>query len=954
MKFLTIPLVGTMARVGLISSLGLATLASAGNHPLTKINPNHTIDMVVSLDWDINAAPPVAEANDTRSYLVDKAYLENEIREFAKLTYQMTEGRQSIGKVYIYSNGLHWDAADIRATNKKGRANAHIGGIERKGLHINMSTAIASGPRPIGIFGKTIAHELGHYVHAVFDEYREMGRLSSTYPGSPLETDTPLDTVMNNHWTLTRYSVREDYANGPQTAQGRMYGASHWDTLGRSTNDDPLPEGASARAPRRAFPVFQSNIPTTVAALTVPASGWENALQVQYMSPNSSVVLVLNTGMAANLVEAGKNALQGLFDASIKAGDKVNFVLYGANSLLASPAMIPFVDALRVPAKGAIGSLQSDNSGGAGLQQALDKSLAVLKDVPITDNPSVVLINDGTVQANVSAFKELGIPVTILSVGDTTANASAGNAFARGALATDALLQASAARAVALGRSLVASSTPGGDVHPTGVMAHQTRGFFKADSKPAEATKDLQNLFNSTSGAAQEVLNDGDSKVALQPGKSFALSTTVGSLETGLKFIASWNDNAPIAFDLKTPDGTSITPTKLPAGVTYTSDDSYGIYTVASVPASWHGNWVSTLTNTGSAPTADAVSQEVMGSTLLAAGLRVFGGSEDDPGPLGAVVELASDLAVIGASVVASVTAPNGTTVTSNLVLRDDGQGADERADDGSYGSMLENLLFGVTQKGDYTIRVVVTNPAGTAKFSTANSLEFGPNPVDLPVPAFQRVVSVPLTVTILPTAPANTTLAKAVALATDNSQQNGTMVTGNVKLFYTFPAFQGNQYAVRTGKVASYDIAGAAFSTALEIQSATGATLVPNKACLDSNAKALKTSCLGFSPSADGSYAVSASSTNNTSGTFAIEADLVSVGQANIDRLLAWAETTYALPTQGATTGNADGYFFKLYPVVKGSLAFKGGDFFYIAAGSNTPVLLGNTDVWLAKVGQK
>ena len=954
MKFSMIPLIRTMARVGLISSLGVATLAGAGSHPLTKINANQTIDMVVSMDWDINAAPQVAEANDTRSYLVDKAYLENEIREFAKLTYQMTEGRQSVGKVYVYSNGLHWDTADIRATNKKGRANAHIGGIQRKGLHINMSTAIANGPRPLGIFGKTIAHELGHYVHAVFDEYREMGRLSSTYPGSPLETDTPLDTVMNNHWTLKRYSVREDYVNGPQTAQGRMYGASHWDTLGRSTNDDPLPEGASARAPRRAFPVFQSNIPTTVAAMTVPDTGWENALQVQYMSANSSVVMVLNTGMAANLVEAGKNSLQGLFDASIKPGDKVNFVLYGANSLLVSAAMIPFVDALRVPAKNAIGTLQSDNSGGTGLQEALNKTLAALKDVPITDNPTVVLINDGTVQADVSAFKELGIPVTILSVGETTASTSASNAFARGAIAVDPRFQANAARAVALGRSLVANSSPGGGVVPTGVMAHETRGFFKANSKPAEATKDLQNLFNATSGAAQELLNDGESTGALQPGKSYALTTIVGSLETGLKFVASWNDNAPIAYDLKAPDGTAITPTKLPAGVTYTSDDSYGIYTVTSVPAAWHGSWVSTLTNTGSAATADAVSQEVMGSTLLAAGLRVFGGSEDDPGPLGAVVELASDLAVTGATVVASITAPNGSTITSNLVLRDDGQGADERADDGSYGSMLENLLLGVTQKGDYTIRVVITNPAGTAKFSTANSLEFGPNPVDLPVPAFQRVVSVPLTVTTLPSAPANTTLAKAVVLATDNSQQNGTLFAGNTKLYYTFPAFQGNQYAVRTGKVASYDTAGAPFSTSVEIQSVAGATLVPNKACLDGSAKALKTSCLVFNPSADGTYAVPATSATGTPGTFAIEADLVSVGQANIDRLLAWAETKYGLPTQGATTGTADGYYFKLYPAVNGSLAFKGGDFFYLATGSKTPVLLGNTDSWLAQVGQK
>ncbi len=947
-------LIRTLARAGLVSSLGIATLAGAGSHPLTKINTNQTIDMVVSLDWDINAAPPVAEANDTRSYLVDKAYLENEIREFAKLTYQMTEGRQSVGKVYVYSNGLHWDTADIRATNKTGRANAHIGGIQRKGLHINMSTAIASGPRPVGIFGKTIAHELGHYVHAVFDEYREMGRLSSTYPGSPLETDTPLETVMNNHWSLTRYSVREDYANGPQTAQGRMYGASHWDTLGRSPNDDPLPEGAGARAPRTAFPVFQSNVPTTVAALSIPATGWESALQVQYMSPNSSVVLILNTGMAGNLVEAGKNALQGLFDSSIKAGDKVNFVLYGANSVVLPANLIPFADALRVPAKSAVGTLQTDNSGGAGLQDAMNKALEVLKDVPITDNPSVVLINDGTVQADVSAFKERGIPVTILSVGDVSATATAGNVYARGSLETDTRFQASAARAVAMGRSLVANSSPGGGVYPTGVMANETRGYFKANSNPTEAAKDLQNLFSSTSGAAEEVLNDGNSKVALPAGKSFALTTTVGSLETGLKFIASWNDNAPIGFDLKAPDGTQITPTKLPAGVTYTSDDSYGIYTVAKVPSAWHGDWISTLTNTGSAPTADAVSQEVMGSTLLAAGLRVFGGSEDDPGPLGAVVELASDLAVTGAMVVASLTAPDGSIVTSNLILRDDGQGADERENDGSYGAMLENLLLGVTQKGDYTLRVVVTNPGGVAKFSTANSLEFGPNPADLPVPLFQRVVSVPVTVTTLPTAPTNTSISKALALATDNSQQNGTLVTGNVKLYYSFPAFQGNQYAIRTGELATYDSAGAVFSTSLEIQSAQGETIVSNKACLNASSQSLKTSCLVFNASADATYAVSASSATGTPGTFVIEADLITVGQTNIDRLLSWAETTYGLPTEGATTGNADGYFFKLYPAVKGSLAFKGGDFFYIATGAKTPVLLGNTDVWLAKIGQK
>ena len=111
------------AAVGLIFSAGNLT---AAEHQLTKITYDEArkvdvIDLVMSIDWDIDA-PPAGR---------DKAFIEGIVNQTAKSYYTMTEGKHLIGKVYVYKNSQFMDNTDIQYLLKDGRANAHVAAITR-------------------------------------------------------------------------------------------------------------------------------------------------------------------------------------------------------------------------------------------------------------------------------------------------------------------------------------------------------------------------------------------------------------------------------------------------------------------------------------------------------------------------------------------------------------------------------------------------------------------------------------------------------------------------------------------------------------------------------------------------------------------------------------------------------------------------------------------------------
>ena len=206
--------------------------AFAANHPNSNIEQVNIVNLVANVDWDYDAdAPDQAGAPKpgTSPTKLTKDYITVILREFARTQFLMTEGRHRIGKIYVYKNARFGDNVDFRLINKEGRSNASPASwVQNAGTSTNF---LSSGNKAEDSFqiGRVIAHENGHYMYGLFDEYREAGRaFDATRPSSPADQDFAKATIMNNHTKFTRLSLPSDYIAGNpndqnQTAQARMH-----------------------------------------------------------------------------------------------------------------------------------------------------------------------------------------------------------------------------------------------------------------------------------------------------------------------------------------------------------------------------------------------------------------------------------------------------------------------------------------------------------------------------------------------------------------------------------------------------------------------------------------------------------------------------------------------------------------------------------------------------------
>ena len=781
------------AAVGLIFSAGNLT---AAEHQLTKITYDEArkvdvIDLVMSIDWDIDA-PPAGR---------DKAFIEGIVNQTAKSYYTMTEGKHLIGKVYVYKNSQFMDNTDIQYLLKDGRANAHVAAITRfKGGRIQQFAG--TGETAVD-HGKTVAHELGHYTLGLYDEYREAGG-TSTSAGSPQDGDTPRNSIMHNHLGFTNVTTATDYADpaNQKTAHFRIYGKSAWEVLVQPVALDP------AAAPRtRTYQSLVGLTAPTAATLTSPTTGWENDLKIVYMGESGAqaigkklagalpaaaiasgpinTIVIDTTLSAANLKEQLRAAEQMIDNSgaanrvavyahpysyapvvaltalnsnavrtSVKAAiakiavdsstddGVVGERLFGwAESILptyfpAGPATIVssglyyrvystgnaigvtggtlyYYDGKNIAPLGAtsafIGQAKTTLSGS--LQKALDAIKSVKK---VSDTPSVTLLTTSTSTVDTTLMKTFkDASVAVNSLGLTPATAASKQRL----------------------RSTTAGQTSLFD------LAKGTSGNFKEAAKAGDLTRAGGKLANDTEGDSVQPVNEAESGV-LAKGASHSVTSTVasGGLDGQATFSAFWDeaDEGKVTLTLKTPSGTVITPTSLPAGVTYTAIAGEGeaSYTIPANFVGLAGAWTSTVTV--SDVTTEAVYQEVSVNSAMSAIVDVEGGTNADTRALTATAKVSGPVAIGGATVLATISSSTtGAVVKSNLVLKDDGILPDLKGGDGRYTVSLADLPV-----GEYEIVVTATARDGQAVYTTKGNTKMGPNGTDIPVPGFQRVTS--------------------------------------------------------------------------------------------------------------------------------------------------------------------------------------------------------------------
>jgi tripartite motif-containing protein 71 len=208
----------------------------------------------------------------------ERAVYEEMIRYLADALFEMSNGAHKLRTVRIYPNSQSQKDVIWRDGCWP---NAHISGYGRSqyGWRIEMCDIFNFGSGSYNYLqnrrawedaGYTIAHEMGHYLYSLYDEYRTDKPCDPTRPSQPCRDDIPVSpSVMNSQWNATggqyswlNFSSAANYST--RTAQYRVYRASGWETLIRRPELDPR-DGVLANYPIRLYHPELRNV--------APASG---------------------------------------------------------------------------------------------------------------------------------------------------------------------------------------------------------------------------------------------------------------------------------------------------------------------------------------------------------------------------------------------------------------------------------------------------------------------------------------------------------------------------------------------------------------------------------------------------------------------------------------------------------------------------------------------------------
>ena len=127
-------------------------------------------DISVSLGWD-------ATYQDFSDW-------QNEITGTSKKLYDGTDGQMAFRKVDIYNNKDHWDQVNVHINHGTGRSYTYRGGIDYSGVYIEQYQ------NDLGMGGKVLQHEFGHYGLYLPDEYTDAhGPFCKCTQGTTYDTD---------------------------------------------------------------------------------------------------------------------------------------------------------------------------------------------------------------------------------------------------------------------------------------------------------------------------------------------------------------------------------------------------------------------------------------------------------------------------------------------------------------------------------------------------------------------------------------------------------------------------------------------------------------------------------------------------------------------------------------------------------------------------------------------
>lgn len=705
-------------------TLPVNTQVSAANHPLTAVPDVNTVDYVLNVDWDFDS-PPTHVLNS--SEVLNRAYIERVVRVFAQSLFTMTEGRHRVGNVFVYRNKQFGNNVDIQLLNTQGRSAANVSGWGKRNESTFNHLAFSGAPESVNALGKVVAHELGHYTYGLYDEYVEAGSpLNPQDPGAPSGVDNAKNSIMNDHLSFVSLSTPADYADATQrqTAQarvmatgGNLAGGSAWEMLTRTPDQDPV---ATRSQGRTFFEAFRGIDPASLQ-LTRPVNGYDARLNLIFQpAPVFRDVIVVDRTLPparfAALIQGAK-AMVSQAPANTQYAVVTSPPLGTGPVLGYTPASIEGKESLN----SALDSLQPNTAGTFDALAAFTQAFQLMAGARQAGDPAAIHLLTGA---------ETSVPVEAAN----TARSARISVNPLGLTGADS--QQRQARAERARRQSVSNQAVN-----LAELARQTGGSYNIAKDGEDAAKDTVRAVKEAHSAAYAVLA-WDGSEALPAGGQFtsrfnmASGTTDGTVSVAVVFNPA--EASRLSFSLTAPNGQAYTPSTLPAGITFTNDESegYAEFLVAPTFPGRTGQW--TLTARASAAVADGVLMEVASDTLLALSGVVEGGNAGATTAPVLRVKLGSEKNIRGAVVTADIYSETDELVLSNVVLRDDGVSPDTRANDGLYAVSLANRL----PAGEY-FAILSAQTTADSRIASLGALIRGARDEELPVESLTRLTEV-------------------------------------------------------------------------------------------------------------------------------------------------------------------------------------------------------------------
>ena len=634
--------------------------------------------------------------------------------DFANAWCQSSVSHSRIRRISVYTDGRPGDANYYH--DRLGVSGAYV----RRFPYRKPSMDIYHDREAAPTEGQVIAHELGHSLWGLYDEYA--GSVSPfdscNYQG---DQDTLLTLMGAIVPGLFRFSHPRDYPkNGDvRTIQFFCFGKSAWEFITQSAyRDDPRSPELRAQFPRQdhlfqigaAVPDFdQLSAPYPCMPPTID---WVSSANTVVMMMDDSASMGDNQRLAM-AKQAAKDAIEVLYAEA----PPIELGIIGFDDTARTevvPSRLDDIQNLRM-VQSVIDSLVAD--GGTDYAAALAEAQRLFANAASDSHQTLVIISDGeTEQSDYEYFKDNGISVYTVEL-DTEGRV----------VLQDATLKA--------------------------------RNRFKMEVDSQRLSSFLPSVFRNESLVRNAQLVKSVSLHNQVFEDVVTTNTVISEMTESASFILRWDGDAYFdSFTLLDPAGVIIDQAyadslaineatdSATSEVRYLQSDMQAIYYVGSpIP----GIWEVRITGTGNFEYEAAVNSDIVVGINAGAEIIVQEVPSEMviyPEPIPILVNVSSEFPITRADVRADITMPDDSTMS--VILTDDGNAPDEAAADGLYSAMLADY----SQDGICEIKVTVSNLDGDALLDNASVLY---HPVSAPVdsmifnmptvleqaPIFQRVV---------------------------------------------------------------------------------------------------------------------------------------------------------------------------------------------------------------------